>query len=280
MSTAEIKNFIENALFEDIKDGDHTSLACIDFDSVNEANLIIKDNGIIAGIELAKKIFNIVDKNIEFLQFKNDGEKVKYGEIAFKVYGNSIAILKAERLVLNCMQRMSGIASKTKIMCDIISSRKTKILDTRKTIPLNRFLEKLAVKIGGGENHRFGLYDMIMIKDNHVDFAGGIDKAIINTQKYLSENNLQLFIIVEARNLKEVKEIIKHKNIGRILLDNFSIEETRNAIKIINKVCQTESSGDINEKNIKNYADTGVDYISLGAITHSANNFDLSLKAK
>jgi len=230
--------------------------------------------------DMARSIFNFVDQEIEFFKLKNDGDQVKYGEIAYKVIGKSISILKAERLVLNCMQRMSGIASKTKIMCDLIKSNNTKILDTRKTIPLNRFLEKLAVKIGGGENHRFGLYDMIMIKDNHVDFSGGIDRAIINTQKYLSENNLELFIIVEARNLLEVKEIIKHKNVGRILLDNFSIEETKKAVEIINKVCQTESSGDINEKNIKDYADVGVDYISLGAITHSANNFDLSLKAK
>ena len=280
MSIQELESFIKNSLQEDIKDGDHTSLACIDKNSVSKAKLLIKDDGIIAGIDLAERIFKVVDSKIKFIQHINDGAIVSKNNIAFHVHGNAISILKAERLVLNCMQRMSGIATKTYELSQLIKSTNTKILDTRKTTPLNRHLEKWAVKLGGGYNHRFGLYDKIMIKDNHIDYAQGIDNAINKTIKYLSVNNKKLDIIVEARNLNEVKQILKYSEVDRILLDNFSIAETANAVNLINNKCQTESSGDINANNILDYAKCGVDYISVGAITHSAKNFDLSLKAE
>ena len=279
MFEKELDNFIKNALSEDIGDGDHTSLGCISKETISKAHLLVKDNGIIAGIELAKKIFNQVDNSLTITQKLNDGDTVNYGDTAFNVEGKSQSILQAERLVLNCMQNMSAIATKTHHLNSIINDTKCKILDTRKTTPLNRIIQKWAVKIGGGINHRYGLFDMIMIKDNHIDIAGGISNAINKTKKYLANNNKKLDIIVEARTLDEVNEIIKHNGIKRILLDNFNIENTKKAINIIGGKCESESSGKITEENIKQYAQCGVNFISLGCLTHSIQNFDLSLKS-
>ncbi|WP_190809052.1 carboxylating nicotinate-nucleotide diphosphorylase [Flagellimonas sp. S3867] len=275
----EIDLIIANAIREDVGDGDHSSLACIPSEASGKAKLLVKDEGIIAGIAFAKQVFNHVDPTMEIEVRIPDGSHVKYGDIALYVEGSSQSILKAERLVLNAMQRMSAIATKTKSYVDLLKGTSTKILDTRKTTPGIRALEKWAVKIGGGENHRFALYDMIMLKDNHIDFAGGITKAIQKTQQYLAETNRDLKIIVEARNLKEVEEILQSDGVYRILLDNFNYEDTRKAVKIIGSQCLTESSGGINEDTIRNYAECGVDYISSGALTHSVYNMDLSLKA-
>ncbi|MFA5556815.1 MAG: carboxylating nicotinate-nucleotide diphosphorylase [Flavobacteriaceae bacterium] len=275
----ELQLIIENAIREDVGGGDYSSLACIPEDVQGRAKLLAKDNGIIAGVEFAKMIFSYVDKNLQVETFIKDGSKVEYGDIVFHVSGSSQSILKAERLVLNAMQRMSAIATKTKSFADLLKGTKTKILDTRKTTPGIRAIEKWAVKIGGGENHRFALYDMIMLKDNHIDFSGGISEAILKTKIYLKENNLDLKIIVEARNLEEVKEILKSDGIYRILLDNFTFEQTREAVVLIGNKTLTESSGNINEKTIREYAKCGVDFISSGALTHSVYNMDLSLKA-
>ena len=279
MKEEDLKKFIQNALIEDIGDGDHTSLASIPSDAISQAHLIVKDNGIIAGIELAKMILNEVDSSLEIEQILKDGDKVKFGDIAFIVRGSSISILTGERLALNCMQHMSAIATKTAYLNTLISGNNCKLLDTRKTIPLNRTIEKWAVKIGGGKNHRFGLYDMIMIKDNHIDFAGGIKNAIQKTKTYLKENKKNLDIIVEARGLKEVREILSQGGIKRILLDNFDYKTTKEAVAIIGNQCESESSGGITEETIAEYAKCGVDFISVGALTHSILNFDLSLKA-
>jgi len=279
MIKKDLINFIKNAILEDVGDGDHSSIGSIPKDATSKAQLLIKDNGIISGIELAKMIFNEIDDSLEITQILEDGDKVGFGDIAFIVKGNSISILKAERLVLNCMQNMSAISTKTSYLNSLISDTKCKLLDTRKTTPLNRIIQKWAVRIGGGFNHRYGLYDMIMIKDNHIDFAGGISQAINKTKKYISLNNKELDIIVEARNLEEVKEIIKEDGIKRILLDNFDIETTKEAVKIIGEKCESESSGGITEENISKYAKCGIDFISVGALTHSILNFDLSLKA-
>ena len=279
MTDKDFEKFITDSLSEDVGDGDHTSLASIPKNATNRAHLLVKDTGIIAGIELAKMIFRKVDSTLKVEIFLKDGDKVKFGDIAFLVEGNSISILTAERLVLNCMQHMSAIATKTTYLNSLISDTNCKVLDTRKTTPLNRKLEKWAVKIGGGVNHRFGLYDMIMIKDNHIDFAEGITKAIQKTKKYLFQHNKNLEIIVEARSLEEVKEILNEGGIKRILLDNFNYKTTKEAVKIIGKKCQTESSGGITEETISEYAKCGVDFISVGALTHSVLNFDLSLKA-
>jgi len=230
-------------------------------------------------VAFAKMIFEYVDSNLKVETFINDGTPVKYGDVVFHVSGSSQAILKAERLVLNSMQRMSAIATKTKKYVDLLEGTKTQILDTRKTTPGFRACEKWAVKIGGGENHRFALYDMIMLKDNHIDFAGGITLAIAKTKAYLTANNLDLKIIVEARNLEEIKEILESDGIYRILIDNLNFEDTKKAVALIGDKCQTESSGNINEKTIRNYAECGVDFISSGALTHSIYNMDLSLKA-
>ena len=280
MINKNLNNFIENALLEDIGSGDHSSIASINPNKENKAKLLIKDNGIIAGISLAQIIFNKVDPKLDFTTILKDGDKVNNGDIAFTIKGKTHSILKSERLVLNCMQNMSAIATKTNQFSSLISHLECTLLDTRKTTPLNRLIEKWAVRIGGGYNHRFGLYDMIMIKDNHIDFAGGIPEAIKKVKEYLSVNNKDLEIIVEARNLNEVKEIINTGGIKRILLDNFDYETTKKAVSIINKKYQSESSGQITEKNIIKYAECGVDFISVGALTHSLPNFDLSLKAR
>lgn len=275
----ELKIIIANAVREDVGDGDHSSLACIPSDAKGKAKLLVKDSGIIAGVAFAKMIFNYVDKDLEIETFIEDGSEVQHGDVVFHVSGSSQSILKAERLVLNSMQRMSAIATKTKFFANLLKGTKTKILDTRKTTPGIRAIEKWAVKIGGGENHRFALYDMIMLKDNHIDFAGGISKAIHKTQDYLEENNLDLKIIVEARDLEEVKEILDAGGVYRILLDNFSFDQTKEAVALIGNKTLTESSGNINEKTIREYAECGVDFISSGALTHSVYNMDLSLKA-
>jgi len=279
MIEKDLYNFIKNALAEDIGDGDHTSLASIPVEATNKAHLLVKDKGIIAGIELAKMIFKEVDSSLKIEQLLQDGDKVKFGDIVFIVKGSSISILTGERLVLNCMQHMSAIATKTAYFNTLISGTKCKLLDTRKTTPLNRTIEKWAVKIGGGVNHRFGLYDMIMIKDNHIDFAGGIANAIQKTKTYLTDNNKNLEIIVEARSLTEVNEILAEGGIKRILLDNFDYKTTKEAVAVIGNKCQSESSGGITEKTIAEYAKCGVDFISVGELTHSVLNFDLSLKA-
>lgn len=275
----EIELIIANAIREDVGDGDHSSLACIPVSAKGKAKLLVKDEGVIAGIEFAKKVFTYVDANMKVETLIEDGNQVSYGDIAFYVEGESQSILKAERLVLNAMQRMSAIATKTKVFVDLLEGTKTQILDTRKTTPGIRALEKWAVKIGGGTNHRFALYDMIMLKDNHIDFSGGISEAIEKTKQYLKDTNRDLKIIVEARNLDEIKKILDCGGVYRILIDNFNYEDTRKAVALIGNKCLTESSGGINEDTVRDYANCGVDYISSGALTHSVHNMDLSLKA-
>ena len=275
----ELDIIIKNAIREDVGDGDHSSLACIPKEVKGKAKLLVKDEGIIAGVEFAKMVFNYIDESLKVETLIEDGAKVSFGDVVFYVEGSSQSILKAERLVLNAMQRMSAIATKTRLFADLLKGTKTKILDTRKTTPGIRALEKWAVKIGGGENHRFALYDMIMLKDNHIDFAGGITKAIDKTKQYLKDTNKELKIIVEARDLKEVEIILQSEGVYRILLDNFNYDDTKKAVKIIGNKCLTESSGGITEKTARKYAECGVDYISSGALTHSVYNMDLSLKA-
>lgn len=275
----EIDLIISNAIREDVGDGDHSSLSCIPATAMGKAKLLVKDEGIIAGVEFAKQVFHYVDPKMALEVLIEDGAQVKYGDIVFYVEGASQSILKAERLVLNAMQRMSAIATKTRQFVDLLEGTGTKILDTRKTTPGIRALEKWAVKIGGGENHRFALYDMIMLKDNHIDFAGGITKAIDKTKQYLKDTNRDLKIIVEARDLDEIDTILKSDGVYRILIDNFNYEDTKEAVKRIGNTCLTESSGGINEETLRNYALCGVDYISSGALTHSVYNLDLSLKA-
>jgi nicotinate-nucleotide pyrophosphorylase (carboxylating) len=275
----ELQLIISNAIREDVGAGDFSSLACIPASARGKAKLLVKDEGIIAGVAFAKMIFEYVDADLKIETFINDGATVKRGDVVFHVSGSSQSILKAERLVLNSMQRMSAIATKTQSYVKLLEGTSTKILDTRKTTPGFRACEKWAVKIGGGENHRFALYDMIMLKDNHNDFAGGITAAITKTKAYLKENNLDLKIIVEARNLNEIQEILKNEGVYRILIDNFNYEDTRKAVALIGTKCLTESSGNINETTIRIYAECGVNYISSGALTHSVYNMDLSLKA-
>lgn len=275
----EIAFIIENAIREDVGDGDHSSLACIPETANGKAKLLVKDEGVIAGVDFALQVFNYVDASLEVEVLIKDGEKVAYGDVVLYVTGSSLSILKAERLVLNAMQRMSAIATKTAEYVKLLEGTGTKILDTRKTTPGIRALEKWAVKIGGGENHRFALYDMIMLKDNHIDFAGGVAQAIQQTKNYLTKNNKDLKIIVEARDLKEIEEIIQFKGIHRILIDNFNYEDTRKAVALIGDKAGTESSGGINEETLRKYAECGVQYISSGALTHSVANLDLSLKA-
>lgn len=275
----EIDIIITNAIREDVGDGDYSSLACIPEDATGTAKLLVKDEGIIAGVEFARQVFEYVDPGLELDIKIKDGSPVKYGDVCYYVSGLSQSILKSERLVLNAMQRMSAIATKTNAYVKLLEGTDTKILDTRKTTPGIRALEKWAVKIGGGENHRFALYDMVMLKDNHIDFCGGITKAIEKTKAYLKDHHLGIKIIVEARNLSEIEEILKTEGVYRILIDNFNYEDTRKAVKLIGDKCLTESSGGITLETVRKYAECGVDYISSGALTHSVHNMDLSLKA-
>lgn len=274
----ELNNFIIASLEEDIKDGDHTSLASVPANAFGSAKLLVKDYGVLAGVDVAKKIFEQVYPLVEMSIHINDGSFVKPGDIAFEVYMPSQAILKTERVVLNTMQRMSGIATLTRQFVDEVADLPVKILDTRKTTPLLRFLEKLAVRIGGGTNYRDGLYDRIMIKDNHVDFCGSIEKAIQKVQSYLKEKNLDLQITVEVRNLDELTQTLKVGGIDRIMLDNFDTERIKEALSIIKGRYEVEASGGISLENLRFYAETGVDFISVGALTHSFKSLDLSLK--
>ncbi len=274
-----IDELISLALKEDIGEGDHTSLSTIPTTAKGRAKLLIKEDGIIAGVNIAKKVFKQVDENFNISIFLSDGQKIKKRDIVFEIEGNAISILTAERTVLNYMQRMSGIATYTNLMVSLLDGLNTKILDTRKTTPLMRIFEKMAVEIGGGQNHRFGLYDMIMIKDNHIDFAGGIEKAIIKTIEYLKLKNLKLKIEVETRNINEVKEVLSVGGIDRIMLDNFTLDDMRKAVILIDRKYETEASGGITMKTIRSYAETGVDFISVGALTHHINSLDMSLKA-
>lgn len=278
VTTERINWLIEQSLLEDVGSGDHTSLACIPATQISHAVLKIKDEGIIAGVELAKSVLNAVDKNHVFVQHKNDGDSVSFGEIAFEVTANTHALLKAERVILNIMQRMSGIATMSNRFAFEIEDLPVTILDTRKTTPLLRFLEKWAVKLGGCENYRFGLYDWIMIKDNHVEASGGIQNAINNVHKYLKDNNLDLNITVEVRNLVELYQALEVGGFKRIMFDNFEIPLLEEAVAIVDERFETEASGGITINNVRNIAKTGVKYISSGALTHSFQSLDLSLK--
>ena len=276
---SELNDFIANALKEDVGDGDHTSLACIPSSKKAKARLLVKENGIVAGVELARIIFEKVDKSLFCKVLIKDGEKIRKGDVVFSVEGKARSILTAERLVLNCMQRMSGIATATHRLVRSCEGTKTRVVDTRKTTPGFRLLEKWAVRIGGGGNHRFGLYDMILIKDNHVDYASGIKNAIETANNYLRKKNKKLKIEIEARNLTEVKEILAVGKIHRIMLDNFTATDLKKAVHLIGKKYETEASGRITEKNIRTYARSGVNLISVGALTHSVKSLDMSLKA-
>ncbi len=279
MGTRELRDFILKSLAEDLGDGDHSSLSCIPVDAKGKANLIIKEKGVLAGIRIAGEIFDVTDKNIRIDVFLKDGTHVSPGDVAFTLYGPQQSILKSERLVLNIMQRMSGIATTTSEYVSKLDGLKTRILDTRKTTPGVRFLEKEAVRIGGGMNHRMGLYDMVMLKDNHIDYAGGIDKAITKTKEYFRKNNLTLKIEIEARNIKEVRQILEAGGVDRIMLDNFNIDDTKVAVKEIAGRYETESSGGITLETVRSYAECGVDFISVGALTHQVKSLDMSLKA-
>ncbi len=274
-----IHEFITQALKEDIGDGDHTSLACIPETAKGKAHLLVKENGIIAGVELAILIFKQVDKTLKVNVLIKDGATIKKGDTILTVTGSSRSILLAERLVLNCMQRMSGIATYTQQLVQLCKGTNCKVIDTRKTTPTIRGLEKWAVVIGGGANHRIGLYDMILIKDNHIDYAGGIKSAIESTTSYLKKKNKKLRIEIEARSLDEVKQILAIGKINRIMLDNFTTDDIKKAVKLIDSKYETEASGGITEKTIRSYAKCGVDFISVGALTHSVKSLDLSLKA-
>jgi len=274
-----IGQFIKNAIAEDLGDGDHTSLSTIPAGAKGKAKLLVKEAGILAGIELAVEIFKQVDSELKTEIFINDGAEVTYGDIAFTVEGSSHSILLAERLVLNCMQRMSGIATITNRIVKSLAPYQTRLLDTRKTTPGLRYLEKWAVRIGGGVNHRIGLYDMILIKDNHVDYAGGIVNAIEAANRYLADQNKQLEIEIEVRNLEELNQVLAKGMINRIMLDNFSFDDLKQAVKLIDHKYITEASGGIVEENVGDYAACGVDFISMGALTHSVKSLDMSLKA-
>lgn len=274
-----IEDIIKKALYEDVHEGDHTSLSTIPKASIGKAQLLVKENGIIAGVGIAKLVFQEVDPTLTFTQYIKDGSKVKVGDIVFEIEGSSISILTGERLALNFMQRMSGIASITSVYAEKIKDLNTKLLDTRKTTPLLREFEKMAVKFGGGENHRMGLYDMIMIKDNHIDFACGIEQAIDACSAYLNQNNLNLKIEIEVRNLEELKRVLAKGGVDRIMLDNFSVDTMKAAVILIQGRYETEASGGINLDTIRSYAETGVDFVSVGALTHHIKSLDLSLKA-
>lgn len=281
-----IDKVIFAALAEDVVDaegkipsGDHSSLACIPAPTEGRAQLLCKAEGVLAGVELAERIFSKVDYSVKFEKLLPDGAHIKKGDVAFKVYGEVKSILRAERVVLNFMQRMSGIATNTASYVQLVEGTGCRILDTRKTTPILRYFEKWAVKIGGGYNHRYGLYDMIMLKDNHIDFCGGIEKAVLRVKEYQHANNLQLPVEVETRSLEEVQEVLRVGNITRIMFDNFSVETMAQAVALVNKQYETEASGGINLNTVRAYAQTGVDYISVGALTHSSTSLDLSLKA-
>lgn len=274
-----LRDFILRCLREDIGDGDHSSLACIPVEASGKAKLLVKEKGLLAGCTIAEEVFRIVDKELKFEQFISDGTEIFPGNVIFFISGSIPSILKSERLVLNIMQRMSGIATSTRQYADMVKGLKTKILDTRKTTPGMRFLEKEAVRTGGGMNHRMGLYDMIMLKDNHIDYAGGIENAVRRTREYLSRTGRNLKVEIEARNIDDVTKIIEIGGVDRIMLDNFSISETREAVKIIGGRFETESSGGITLETIRAYAECGVDYISAGALTHHIKCIDMSLKA-
>jgi len=271
---------ILNALKEDIGDGDHSSLACIPLEATGSAKLLVKDDGVLAGVELAKRIVALADNQLQIKVHIEDGAKVKKGDVAFELFGSARSILGVERLILNFMQRMSGIATSTQEYVNLIAGTKTRLLDTRKTTPGIRLMEKWAVKIGGGENHRFALYDMIMLKDNHIDFAGGITQAIDRTQAYLSETGKQLKVEIEVRNLLELDQVLQHGGVDRIMLDNFDVPTLKLAVEKIAGKYETEASGGITKETIRAYAETGVDFISVGALTHSFKSLDLSLKAQ
>ena len=277
--TNDFEQLISLWFAEDIGDGDHTTLSCIPSSAIGKSQLIIKENGVLAGVEIARRIFNAFDPELKMTVFINDGAEVKVGEVAFVVEGKIRSLLQTERLMLNIMQRMSGIATRTREYVTALKGTKTRVLDTRKTTPGLRLLEKEAVKIGGGVNHRIGLYDMILLKDNHVDFAGGIEKAIKRTHEYLKEKNKNLKIEIEVRNFDELSQVLTVGGVDRIMLDNFTPENTRKAVEIIGGKYETESSGGITFDTLKEYAECGVDYISVGALTHSVKSLDMSFKA-
>lgn len=274
-----VKKLIQNALKEDIGDGDHSSLLSIDPSIQGTSQLLVKEDGIIAGLNVAEMVFHEVNPNLKMQCFKKDGEEVKKGEIAFTVQGQVQSILMAERLVLNIMQRMSGIATTTREYVKLIEGTKARLLDTRKTTPNMRVLEKMAVRIGHGFNHRMGLYDMIMLKDNHIDFAGGLKKALEKTNYYLKEKQLDLKVEIETRSLEDVELALSLGGFHRIMFDNFKPEQVKQGVKMVNGRYETEASGNITKENIRSYAETGVDFISVGALTHSVKSLDLSLKA-
>lgn len=274
-----IDEIIDNALREDIGDGDHSTLACVREDAKGEAKLLIKEDGILAGVELAERIFIRFDPELKFTAFLKDGDKVKVGDIAFTVKGSSRSILTTERLVLNFMQRMSGIAKQTHELVSLIEGTSAKLLDTRKTTPGIRYMEKWAVRIGGGHNHRFALYDMIMLKDNHIDYAGGIEQAIKRTHEYLKETERSLKIEIEVRDEVELDQVLSVGGVDRIMLDNFTPEKIKEVLPRIPEGIETEASGGITKDTIRAYAETGIDFISVGALTHSVHGMDMSLKA-
>lgn len=274
-----VEELIELSIKEDIGDGDHTSLSTIPETERGRMKLLIKEDGVLAGVEVARMVFSRLDKSVTFEQYLNDGDRVKVGDIAFRVEGRLITLLQSERIILNIMQRMSGVATQTSIYVKELEGLKTRVLDTRKTTPGMRVLEKMAVKLGGGDNHRMGLYDMILIKDNHVDFAGGVTQALTKCREYLKKNNKDLKIEVEVRSLNDIKEIFKIGLPDRIMLDNFTIEQTKEAVAFINGACEIESSGGINLKTMRSYAECGVDVVSIGALTHQIKSLDMSLKA-
>ncbi len=281
-----IEKFIEEAIAEDTRDsagripsGDHSSLASIPANETGKAQLLCKSEGILAGVELAEIVFAKIDPQLKFEKLLSDGARIKKGDVAFKVSGPVRSILLSERLVLNFMQRMSGIATHTAQFVEKVKGTNAKIIDTRKTTPNFRYFEKWAVRIGGGHNHRFGLYDMIMLKDNHIDFSGGIAKAINAVKEYQQKNNLQLPVVIETRTLKDIEEVLSTGGVTRIMFDNFSVEEMKKAVQLVNHKYETEASGGITLDTVRSFAETGVDFISVGAITHSSKSLDLSLKA-
>jgi nicotinate-nucleotide pyrophosphorylase (carboxylating) len=279
-SLQELDSAIDLWFREDIREGDHTTISTIPANAAGSAKLLVKEKGIVAGVSVAQRIFKRFDTDVQFVTLIEDGSAISPGDIVFRVSGSVHSLLQCERLVLNVMQRMSGIASKTSEYVRLLEGTGTRILDTRKTTPGMRFLEKEAVRLGGGGNHRFGLYDMILIKDNHIDFAGGIGQAITATKAYLEKKKLDLVIVVETRSLEDIRRVLSIGGVRRILLDNFTVELTKEAVKLIDHQIETESSGGINRETIRQYAACGVDYISVGALTHQINSLDLSLKAE